>query len=143
MARKKVNVELNMTPFIGLFALLVVMLLLTAVWNHISALQTNTQTSTASDQEPPPDKDRVTLSVTVLVKSVELAENSKGKKIPHVGGEIDVEPLAKALAAWKLKYPKRKDVVLNTENGVTYNMLISVFDTLIGEGWHDVGVSTQ
>ena len=143
MAKKKVNVELNMTPFIGLFALLVVMLLLTAVWNNISALSTNTSTSTAADDSTPPPKDQVTLTVTILTKGVELAENSKGRMVPHIRGEVNKASFITALGSWRLKYPKRKDVVLNTENGVTYKMLITVFDTLIGEGWHDVGVSTQ
>ena len=142
MARKKVNVELNMTPFIGLFALLVVVLLLTAVWNSISALSTNTSTSTASDEATPP-KNQVNLTITILTKGVEMAENAKGKNIPHLNGVVNKASFAVALQNWRIKYPKRKDVVLNTENGVTYKMLITVFDTLVGEGWHDVGVSTQ
>ena len=143
MAKKKVNVELNMTPFIGLFALLVVMLLLTAVWNNISALSTNTSASTSSDEATPPPKDQVTLTVTILVNGVELAENSKGQKVPHINGVVNKASFISALEGWRVKFPKRKDVILNTENGVTYKMLITVFDTLIGEGWHDVGVSTQ
>ncbi|MBT4761121.1 MAG: hypothetical protein HOO06_05425 [Bdellovibrionaceae bacterium] len=143
MAKKKVNVELNMTPFIGLFALLVVMLLLTAVWNNISALSTNTSASTASDEASPPPKNQVNLTVTILTKGVEMAENTKGNVIPHLSGEVNKASFITALQVWRSKYPKRKDLVLNTENGVTYKMLITVFDTLVGEGWHDVGVSTQ
>lgn len=143
MAKKNVNVELNMTPFIGLFALLVVMLLLTAVWNSVSALPTNTSSSTSSDSATPPDKNHITLTVTILANGIEMAENSKGSKVPHSRGKINKELFIKSLQVWRNKYPKRKDVILNTENGVTYNMLITVFDTLVGEGWYDVGVSTQ
>lgn len=143
MARKTVNVELNMTPFIGLFALLVCNLLLTAVWQSLTALQTNTEVSTASDAPQPDDKKQVTLSVTILRNGVEFAENSIGSKVPHDGQEIYVDGVKEKLAAWRIKYPERKDVVLNTENGVSYQMLVTVFDTLTGEGWPDVGVSTQ
>lgn len=143
MGRKSVNVELNMTPFIGLFALLVVNLLLTAVWNHVTALSTNTQNSTAAADSDPPPKDQVNLSVTIMRSSLEMAENAKGTSIPHAGADIDKEGLIRNLALWREKYPKRKDVVLNTENGVSYRMLITTFDTLTGEGWHDVGVSSQ
>jgi biopolymer transport protein ExbD len=140
---KKVNVDLNMNPFIGLFALLVVNLLLTAVWNHVNALSTNTENSTASSSAQEPDKKHVTLSVTILAKSIEMAENSKGTNVAHQGTAIDVPGFVSALTKWRAKYPERKDVVLNTENGVSYEMLITVFDTLVGEGWHDVGVNTQ
>lgn len=142
---KKVNVELKMTPFIGLFALLVCMLLVTAVWNHVSALSTNSQNSTASsDPSPPPQKKKVQLSVTILKSFIEMAEDAKGKKIRHKTTlNIDKDQLVAALGQWRIKYPDRKDVILNTENGVTYNMLVETFDTLVGAGWHDVGVSTQ
>lgn len=143
MAKRSVNVELNMTPFIGLFALLVVNLLLTAVWNHVTALSTNTQNSTAAADSDPPPKDQVNLSVTIMQTSLEMAENSKGTTIPHVGDNIDKAGLVKNLGLWREKYPERKDVVLNTENGVSYKMLITTFDTLTGEGWGDVGVSSQ
>ena len=144
MARKVVNVELNMTPFIGLFALLVCNLLLTAVWNTFTALQTNTENSTASADDTPPDPNQVTLSVTILNDGVEFSENSQGAKVPHASAtDVSVDGIVQKLAEWRLKYPDRKDVVLNTENGVTYKMLITVFDTLTGEGWYDVGVSSQ
>lgn len=143
MAKKDVNVELNMTPFIGLFALLVCNLLLTAVWNHLTALQTNTENSTASEQPDTPDPNKVTLSVTILKSGVEMSENSTGVKIPHSGDDVYVAGLIEKLNVWRQKYPERKDVILNTENGVSYKMLVTVFDTLTGEGWHDIGVSSQ
>lgn len=139
---KKVNVELNMTPFIGLFALLVVMLLLTAVWNKLGALSTNSAGSTAS--ESPPSEKQVSLNVTILDKHVEMSEDSKGINIPHLKGNvIDTQKIIETLGMWKIKYPKRSDVILNTENSVTYNQLITVFDTLVGNKWEDVGVNTQ
>ncbi|MEO0335219.1 MAG: biopolymer transporter ExbD [Pseudomonadota bacterium] len=143
MARKAVNVELNMTPFIGLFALLVVNLLLTAVWNQVTALSTNTQNSTAAAESDPPPPDQVTLTVTILQTAVEMAENSNGTKVPHAGDNVDADGIERTLASWREKYPKRRDVVLNTENGVSYKMLITTFDTLTGAGWYDVGVSSQ
>lgn len=143
MGRKVVNVELNMTPFIGLFALLVCNLLLTAVWNSFTALQTNTENSTAAVDSTPPDPNQVTLSVTILNDGVEFAENSTGSKVLHAGADVSIDGVIQKLGEWRQKYPDRKDVVLNTENGVTYKMLITVFDTLTGEGWYDVGVSSQ
>lgn len=142
MARK-VNAELNLTPFIGLFALLVCMLLMTAVWNQLAVLSTDTSSTTASDSESPQEP-KVQLSVTILQNHLELAEDSEGIKIAHgAQGEINRDRLIEFLKNWKEKYPERSDVILNTENSVSYRQLISVFDTLVGNGWHDVGVSTQ
>ena len=142
MSKKKVNVDLNMTPFIGLFALLVVMLLLTAVWNRLFVLSTDTGASTASSS-PMPQKKQVQLSVTVLKNRLELNEDKKIISIPHQAGFVDKMRLVQYLHFWKKKYPKKTDVILNTENSVPYQQLISVFDTLVGNDWPDVGVSTQ
>ena len=144
MAKKKVNVELNMTPFIGLFALLVVMLLLTAVWNRIASLSTDTTAASAADESTPPPKKQVQLSVTVLPGAIEIAEDTNGTRIPDApNGDVDVMRFVQMLQYWKQKYPGRTDVILNTENTVTYEKLIRVFDTLVGNEWPDVGVSTQ
>ena len=144
MAKKKVNVELNMTPFIGLFALLVVMLLLTAVWNRVASLSTDTTGAAAADENTPPPPKKVQLSVTVVPGGIEMSEDSTGTRIPDApGGDIDVMRFVQMLQYWKQKYPDRSDVILNTENTVTYEKLIRVFDTLVGNEWPDVGVSTQ
>ena len=133
-----------MTPFIGLFALLVVMLLLTAVWNRIASLSTDTTGAAAADENTPPPKKQVQLSVTVVPGGIEMAEDSTGTRIPDApGGDIDVMRFVQMLQYWKQKYPERSDVILNTENTVTYEKLIRVFDTLVGNEWPDVGVSTQ
>ncbi len=142
MAKKKVNVELNLTPFIGLFALLVVMLLLTASWNQVYSLNTNTATSSESES-PPPDEERVNLSVTVMTEYLELSANEENHNIPHRDGEVDLEPFIEILKSWKERFPKQTAVTLNTHNQVRYNELIVVFDALVGNGWPDVGVSTH
>ena len=143
MAKKKVNVELNMTPFIGLFALLVVMLLLTAVWNHILALSTNTSSTTSSEEAAPPDPNRIDFSVIILDDRLDLKMGKEPTPVPHIDGKIDKNNLVRILSFWKSSYPDRSDVILSTSDNVTYSQLIETFDTLVGNGWEDVGVSTQ
>ncbi|MCB0341250.1 MAG: biopolymer transporter ExbD [Pseudobdellovibrionaceae bacterium] len=139
---KQVNEELNLTPFIGLFAMLVVLLLVTAVWNRVYVFQTNTSASTASDSSTPPKKE-VTLSVTIMGDRLEMSEDEKGTTIMHQNDEVNKERFIATLGEWRQRYPEKKDVVLNTDNRVPYYQLIEVFDVLIGHDWPDVGVSTQ
>ena len=141
---KKVNIELNMTPFIGLFALLVVNLLLTAVWNRVAMLSTDTSSTTsASEPMVNPQKKTVQLNVTIMKGRIEMSEDQKGKNIPFIEGKVDQMRFVTMLNQWKTKHPKKTDVILNTENSVTYNQLITVFDLLVGNGFPDVGVNTQ
>ena len=73
-----------------------------------------------------------------------MSEDQKAINIPHVNGEeIDKMKMVQVLSQWKQKHPDRSDVILNTENTITYEQLIAVFDTLVGNEWPDVGVNTQ
>ena len=134
--------ELNLTPYIDLMSTLIVFLLMTVVWNQIAVLSTDGTVSSASDTAADA-KDKVHLAVTIMPGYTELAENQTFTRIPHADGKIDRLKFAEILKQWKTKYPTRTDVVLNTENSVSYRMLVSAFDVLVGENFPDVGVSTQ
>lgn len=140
MAKKKVNVELNMTPFIGLFALLVVMLLMTAVWNQISVLSTETS---QSNSEGSSDSNGVQLEVSLLEEAIEISENDKAKSIAFIDGKINREAFLSALSEWKQRYPSKSDVILNSANSAPYKHLIEVFDLIVESDFPDVGVNTQ
>lgn len=142
MGRKDVNVELNLTPFIGLFAMLVVMLLLTAVWNRVFTFSSNTSNVTAGDGMTETER-QTQLSVTILVDQIEMAENQKATPVPHIQGRLDLGRVSQVLSQWRQKYPNKKDIILNTDNRIAYYQLIEVFDLLVGQDWPDVGVNTQ
>jgi biopolymer transport protein ExbD len=135
--------ELNLTPYIDLMSTLIVFLLLTAVWNQIAVLSSDTGGTTASPESTPPNKPQISLSVTILKNEMEMTENSNSVKVPHIGDQIDSMKMVEILNQWKQKYPDKTDVTLNTENAVSYKMLIKAFDTLVGNNYPDVGVSTQ
>jgi biopolymer transport protein ExbD len=131
-----------------LMAVLVVFLLLTAAWVQIEALSTNVDNVTASDgaaSETPPEK-KVVLMMTILKSEIRMTEDEKATPIAiELGpeGNLKTDRIKQVLQEWRTKYPDRKDIVLTTENEIPYRHMITAFDTLVGEGWPDVGVSTQ
>ena len=139
--------DLNLTPFLDLFSTLICFLLLTAVWFQVEALSTNVDNVSSSDSPPPPDQPKkVQLAVTILKNEIQMNEDEKATKLPlelDEKGNIRPDRLKQVLADWRQKYPDRKDVILNTENQIPYKYMITTFDTLVGEGWPDVGVNTQ
>ena len=142
MARK-VNEDLNLTPFIDLFSTLVVFLLLTAVWNQLNSLSTNIENSTSSDSTPPPKKE-VQLGITVFQDKVQILEDNKPINIPNTAkGEMDMTNIVKYIQYLHQKYPTKKNITLNTANTIPYGHMIQIFDTLVGEDFPDVGVNTQ
>lgn len=134
---------LNLTPFVDLFSTLVIFLLMTAVWTQISALSTNAENTTSAATPPPePPVKKVQLAANVYLDRVEMREDEVAEAVPHVGGVVDTTKLSELLARWRAKYPERKDIILNTANEVPYNLMIRVFDTMVGNDWPDVGVNT-
>ena len=139
--------DLNLTPFLDLFSTLICFLLLTAVWFQVEALSTNVDnvTSSNSSSSPQPEK-KVQLVVTLLQNEIQMSEDEKSNKIPvqlDQKGLLNMDRVKQVLQDWRARYPDRKDVILNSENQVPYKHMITTFDTLVGEGWPDVGVNTQ
>jgi biopolymer transport protein TolR len=143
MASSGGQYDLNLTPYVDLMSTLIVFLLMTAVWNQIAVLSTDTTSTTSSDTTATTGKPKVNLSLTIMPGYLEMTEDRTSVRIAHVNQEIDRARLSEKLKAWKKKYPERTDVILNSENSVTYKMLISTFDAIVGEEFPDVGVSTQ
>lgn len=136
--------NLNLTPFIDLFSTLICFLLMTAVWNTISALSTNVENSTsASEPQPEPKDKKVDLSVTLYQDRVQFMEATKPLDIPLLGANLDDNRIIAQLRLWKAKYPDRKDIVLNSANNTAYGKMISLFDMIVGEDFPEVGVNTQ
>src|SRR5690606_23766475 len=128
---------------------------MTAVWNQIEALSTNVDSTTSSDSaaaNEDPNKRKETLTVTVLKNRVEMSESvsvgartlsERNYKIRNLGSQIDLQKVDRVLQSWRKKYPKKEDVIVNTDNQILYNKLIQIFDVLVGAGYPDVGINTQ
>ena len=145
---KEVNEELNLTPFIGLFAMLVVLLLLTAVWNSVEVLATNSslpaEPGASSSSSPAPEsKPKLELSLTVFTDKIQLQVDQEVQEFPLLQGEIDKVSISRVLTQVKQAHPEKTDVNLYTDNRVPYRHLIESFDLLVANQFPDVGVSTQ
>ncbi|PIU01317.1 MAG: hypothetical protein COT74_02105 [Bdellovibrionales bacterium CG10_big_fil_rev_8_21_14_0_10_45_34] len=144
MSAHKGSYHLNLVPFIDLFSTLVIFLLTTAVWTHINALSTNVDSISSTDTPMnQPQEKKVVLSITIFPDRVEFAEDEKTYPIISPSGEIDDSKLLLGIENWRTRFPDKKDIILNTQNDVQYRHLIKVFDTLVGNGFPDVGVNTQ
>lgn len=141
--KKSVNADLNLVPFIDLLSTLIVFLLITAVWQQISVLSTNSASTTASQSAAPPDPNRVDLSVSLLMDHIEASEGKTSTRINHIGGEPDYAALIKLLNAWKGRHPERSDVILHTDSQAPYKQLIRLMDSLVETKFDDVGVNTN
>lgn len=142
-SKRGVNVELNLVPFIDLLSTLICFLLITAVWQQINVLSTNSASTTTSDTPAPPDEKKVELGVSLLLDHIEASEGQKITKIPHIGGEPDYQTLLRILDTWKATYPTRSDLILYSDSQAPYKHLIRLMDTMVEAHFDDVGVNTN
>jgi biopolymer transport protein TolR len=141
--------EPNLTPFIDLFSVLICFLLMTASWLHLETMQVQTEkkkepSASAAPTEPPPpeDKEKKTkLVVFIHPDKVTALEDEIATDIPNQAANMDIDRLKVVLAGWRQKYPAKKDIIVNTDNAVTYGMMIKMYDFLIATDWSDVGIN--
>ncbi len=141
--------EPNLTPFIDLFSVLICFLLMTAAWVQLESMPTSIEKTTTSEapptEAPPPQNDekKVSLAVTVFKDRVILKENETETVVPNVGGDVGKDRIQTLLATWRQRFPKKKDVVLNTDASVLYGDMIKMYDLLVASDWPDVGINPQ
>lgn len=141
--------EPNLTPFIDLFSVLICFLLMTAAWVQLESMPTSIEKTTTSEapptETPPPvnDEKKVSLAVTVFKDRVILKENETETVVPNLGGDVAKDRIQTLLATWRQRFPKKKDVVLNTDASVLYGDMIKMYDLLVASDWPDVGINPQ
>jgi biopolymer transport protein TolR len=139
--KRKVDVELNLVPFIDLLSTLICFLLITAVWQQISVLSTSSAEPGASENIS--SEKKIDLSVSLLLDRLEATEGERSQKIPNINGEPDFEALSRILEQWKGRYPTRSDLVIYSDSQAPYRQLIRLMDISIGAKFEDVGVNTN
>lgn len=141
--------EPNLTPFIDLFSVLICFLLMTAAWIQLESMPSSIEKTTTSNTPPPESSDpvkdekKVSLAVTVFTDKITLKENDEELTVKNIGTEFDKDKLQAEFLKWRSRYPVKKDVVLNTDQGITYGDLIKMYDLLVASDWPDVGINPQ
>jgi biopolymer transport protein ExbD len=143
------SAEPNLTPFIDLFSVLIVFLLMSTAWINLEVLPSNIEKATSSEsspstaQSPPPDEKKINLSVDMKFTEVALNENGEVTKVLNFETGLDVESIVDVLRVWKERYPSKNDIVLNTDGNVKYGHMIKMYDMLVANDFPEVGINPQ
>lgn len=142
--------EPNLTPFIDLFSVLICFLLMTSAWIQLESMPSSIEAPKKEDgpaefaPPPPPNNEKKTkLAVSVYPDRVILKENENEIPVFSSSTGFNKEQIKTVLEQWRGRFPEKKDIVLNTEAGVTYGSLIKMYDLLVASDWPDVGINPQ
>ena len=146
--KRSANAEVNLVPYIDLLSTLICFLLITAVWQQVSVLSTNSAPTPPPPPEDsfnpnPPDPNKVELSLKILANAIEVTAGKETQLISHVGGKLDKSAVSPAVALWKKNHPDKKEVTINSDPNVPYKYLIEAMDILIEQNYTGLAINTN
>lgn len=150
--KRSANADINLVPYIDLLSTLICFLLITAVWQQVSVISTNSKPSAPEDSfnpnpVTPPDPNKVDLSLKIFDNRLELTvakgEAKDVKTFTGTPGQIDKTSFKAQLKEWKKAYPDNQDITINSESAVPYKMLIQTMDALIEENYLGLAINTN
>ena len=150
MARKRSGDDLDLTPFIGLFAMLVVLLLVTASWSKLYSFKTKFSKSVESLAPSEPEKKKkkeVTLKILAyknkLVFVVEEGEKKKSKELRITPRQLQPGRLKNQILRWSQSYGAEKQITIESVADFQYGTLIEIYDSVFGAGMEVIAISTS
>lgn len=138
--------DLQMTPIMNVFLILVPFLLLTASFVKIAILEMSLPS--LSQQETPQavkqeqHKQLVLNMLAIRENGIEL--KSPTFDFPFIGKkdeQYDLEQLKENLQQIKSKFPDSEDVVIQPEDAIKYDIVIKVMDRCRESGFPNISIS--
>ncbi len=140
--KRAVDSEIPLVPFIDLLLCCIMFLLVTAVWNQLSAISANTPGASANSETPYLPPDTLPLMVRVTAEGYSVSSDAGDQiTIARAGEGYDAAALHEHLVARHRAVPNDDHVVVTADDGVPYSEVVSAMDTLVGAGYGDVSIS--
>jgi biopolymer transport protein ExbD len=156
--RHVIEADVDLTPIMCLFMILVPMLLLSAVFERLAALQARlpeASTIEATDKAKEAPTGIVELRLLVQEAGLELegtlSHDSSGKEkeiyedfrydFPIQGDRYDLEKLQETLRGLKQQYPKHEEIVFLVDDKVSYDVIVQAMDACRQETYAEDGQS--
>jgi biopolymer transport protein ExbD len=126
--REIIEADLDLLPLMNLFISIIPMLLLSAVFVHLAAIELTlppTVDSALSGEE------KESLALAVTIRDRQYVVEGRGlptQVIPREDGELAAGRLAEALAAISEQHPDNEDVMIISQSDTRYDDIVRVMD---------------
>jgi len=140
--KKSLNVELNLVPFIDLLTCLICFLLMAAVWIQIGKISVTQSGQGAPQDQTQEDRDRLNLVVAITTQSYLVTGN--GTTIADIlkkDDKYDTKTLGQKLKEIHGQFPDKSDIVVMSEDSISYQDLIDVMDVCLATDFPNISVS--
>ena len=135
--------ELDVTPVMNMFIILIPFLVSMAAFTHLAvlkvALPPNLNAGMANSQEKPKVKMTIVVAPDFLVvTSGEVVLDS----LPREGGDYNLDEFERRLARLRTQADNQEEAIVAVRDAVRFKHVVSVMDRCKGAGFSKVGLST-
>lgn len=135
------SIDLDMTPVMNLFMVLIPFLMSMAVFTHLAIIEFSLPPSQVEESKSEKSKE---LDISIVVTKSGFRIVGTGKKldlVPRIRGKFQLEKLRALLKAVKFQYPSQKSVVLVIEADILYDDIIQFMDICRESQFPDIALS--
>lgn len=135
-------VELDVTPVMNLFMVLIPFLVSMAVFTHLAVIDFSLPPAQSEEASQGGESKELDISIVVTNKGFRIV--GTGKKldvVPRMRGNYQYDRLRMLLKAIKFQYPSQRSVVLVLEGDVLYDDIVKFMDVCRESQFPDIGLS--
>lgn len=135
------TIDVDMTPIMNLFMVLIPFLMSMAVFTQLAIIEFSLPPAQGEGEAAESTKE---LDISIVVSENGFRIVGTGKKldlIPKVRGKYQMEKLRTLLKAIKFQYPSQKSVVLVFDGNTLYDDIIKFMDVCRESQFPDIGLS--
>jgi biopolymer transport protein ExbD len=143
LSRKLDMIELDLTPFMNIFMILVPFLSIMAVFTRIAIIDFSLPPSSTQSTGEAQNK---SLDVSIVISPDGFRIVGTGKKldlIPKFRGKYQFDQLKVLLKAIKFEYPSQTSIVLVIAPDIIYDDIIQFMDVCRESQFPDIGLSGE
>jgi len=136
--------DVEITPVMNLFLVLVPFLLLTAVFVRIAILELSLPSLNKEGVPAHADPSKAMVLNILAVRNDGFELKSPGLDagvVPKIGGEFDWPKLVERLQTIKQRYPDSEDMVVAPADDVKYEIVVKVMDRCRENGFINISIS--
>lgn len=134
--------DLNITPVMNIFLILVPFLLLTAVFVKISILEFSLPSKGDKPAQATQAKNPIVTILAITDKGFDL--KTKDMKIPHIAkqdNDFDYAGLVEKLSQVKQRHQDTEDIIIAPQAAIKYDIIIKVMDRCRENGFPNISIS--
>ncbi len=134
--------NLNITPVMNIFLILIPFLLLTAVFVKIAVLEFSLPSTESQKQAEEPNKDAVVTIIAITEKGFDL--KTQGLRLSFINKKqekFDFQTLVEHLRKVKQLHANTEDIIIAPQASIKYDTIIKVMDRCRENGFPNISIS--